>query len=53
VVRHNLVQRIVRAYERYNQQIGASRQLSLKLSGEPETVETVEPEATGETAPPV
>src|SRR3954470_7416102 len=31
VVRHNLVQRIVRAYERYNEQYGA-RQLSLKLS---------------------
>jgi phosphate starvation-inducible PhoH-like protein len=32
VVRHTLVQRIVRAYERYNQQIGAGRQFSLKLS---------------------
>ena len=31
VVRHNLVQRIVRAYERYNQQFGAGRQLTLKL----------------------
>jgi phosphate starvation-inducible PhoH-like protein len=31
VVRHTLVQRIVRAYDRYNQQIGASRQLTLKL----------------------
>ncbi len=37
VVRHTLVQRIVRAYERYNQQIGAGRQFSLKLaSNEPE-----------------
>jgi phosphate starvation-inducible PhoH-like protein len=36
VVRHTLVQRIVRAYERYNESIGAARQLSLKL---------VEPEA--------
>jgi phosphate starvation-inducible PhoH-like protein len=35
VVRHTLVQRIVRAYERYNEAIGAARQLSLKL-GEPE-----------------
>jgi phosphate starvation-inducible protein PhoH and related proteins len=35
VVRHSLVQRIVRAYDRYNQQIGASRQLSLKLAPEP------------------
>ena len=32
VVRHNLVQKIVRAYERYNETIGANRQLSLKLS---------------------
>jgi len=31
VVRHTLVQRIVRAYERYNEAIGAARQLSLKL----------------------
>ena len=35
VVRHTLVQRIVKAYERYNETIGAGRQLSLKL-GEPE-----------------
>ena len=35
VVRHTLVQRIVRAYERYNESIGAARQLTLKL-GEPE-----------------
>jgi phosphate starvation-inducible PhoH-like protein len=32
VVRHSLVQKIVRAYERYNEKIGANRQLSLKLS---------------------
>jgi len=32
VVRHTLVQRIVKAYERYNQAIGAERQLSLKLN---------------------
>jgi phosphate starvation-inducible PhoH-like protein len=31
VVRHSLVQRIVRAYEKYNEGI-AGRQLSLKLS---------------------
>jgi len=31
VVRHNLVQKIVRAYEQYNEKIGANRQLSLKL----------------------
>lgn len=44
VVRHTLVQRIVRAYDRYNQQIGATRQLTLKLgendSGEPEALPT-------------
>jgi phosphate starvation-inducible PhoH-like protein len=32
VVRHNLVQKIVRAYERYNEVIGANRQMSLKLA---------------------
>lgn len=32
VVRHALVQRIVRAYERYNKKIGADRQMALKLS---------------------
>ena len=31
VVRHSLVQKIVSAYERYNEAIGANRQLSLKL----------------------
>ena len=36
VVRHTLVQRIVKAYERYNETVGAGRQLSLKL-GDPET----------------
>src|SRR6185437_4804698 len=35
VVRHTLVQRIVKAYEKYNETIGAGRQLSLKL-GDPE-----------------
>jgi phosphate starvation-inducible PhoH-like protein len=39
VVRHSLVQKIVRAYERYNESIGANRQLSLKLS-EPPVVES-------------
>jgi phosphate starvation-inducible PhoH-like protein len=42
VVRHTLVQRIVKAYERYNEAIGAGRQFSLKL-GEAETPETAEP----------
>ncbi|HEY1242062.1 MAG TPA: PhoH family protein, partial [Bryobacteraceae bacterium] len=36
VVRHTLVQRIVKAYERYNETVGAGRQLALKL-GEPAT----------------
>jgi phosphate starvation-inducible PhoH-like protein len=43
VVRHALVQRIVLAYERYNETMGPGRQLTLKL-GEPaaEGAETVE-----------
>src|SRR5579864_7331089 len=40
VVRHSLVQKIVKAYERYNEQIGATRLLSLKLGEQP-------PEPTG------
>jgi phosphate starvation-inducible PhoH-like protein len=32
VVRHSLVQKIVKAYERYNEAAGVSRQLSLKLN---------------------
>jgi phosphate starvation-inducible PhoH-like protein len=32
VVRHTLVQRIVKAYERYNEAIGAGRQLTLPLA---------------------
>ena len=39
VVRHTLVQRIVKAYERYNETIGAGRQLTLKLA-EPTIAET-------------
>jgi phosphate starvation-inducible PhoH-like protein len=35
VVRHSLVQRIVKAYERYNDMVGAGRQLALKLTPEP------------------
>jgi phosphate starvation-inducible protein PhoH and related proteins len=45
VVRHPLVQRIVLAYERYNKQIGAGRQLSLKLAGD------AQPEITSENSP--
>jgi phosphate starvation-inducible PhoH-like protein len=37
VVRHSLVQRIVKAYERYNESIGANRQLSLRLGNSPES----------------
>jgi phosphate starvation-inducible PhoH-like protein len=35
VVRHYLVQRIVKAYDRYNELIGAGRQLAFRLNGEP------------------
>ena len=55
VVRHSLVQRIVKAYEKYNETMGTGRQLSLRLSdtetGPPETpvaepaVVEVEPQA--------
>ncbi|MBV8549956.1 MAG: PhoH family protein [Acidobacteriaceae bacterium] len=34
VVRHSLVQRIVKAYDRYNELIGAGRQLALKLGND-------------------
>ncbi|HUI81751.1 MAG TPA: PhoH family protein [Bryobacteraceae bacterium] len=35
VVRHVLVQRIVKAYERYNDTVGAGRQLTLRLGDQP------------------
>ncbi len=38
VVRHQLVQRIVKAYDRYNELIGAGRQFSLKLATDPPPV---------------
>lgn len=44
VVRHALVQRIVRAYERYNDMTGAGRQLALKLT-DPEAEPSVEAHA--------
>jgi len=47
VVRHSLVQKIVKAYERYNELIGATRQLSLKLGDQPAAepaAETPQPE---------
>src|SRR5208337_3231307 len=50
VVRHPLVQRIVRAYERYNEAIGAGRQMSLKLA-EPATEPAAAAATPGETAP--
>jgi phosphate starvation-inducible PhoH-like protein len=45
VVRHSLVQRIVKAYERYNDMVGPGRQLALKLGPEaaPETPAESEP----------
>jgi phosphate starvation-inducible protein PhoH and related proteins len=49
VVRHSLVQRIVRAYDRYNQQIGAGRQLSLRLTPDPPS-ESTGPEAVVESS---
>ena len=42
VVRHNLVQKIVRAYERYNEMIGANRQLHLKLNQPPAIPEIIQ-----------
>jgi phosphate starvation-inducible PhoH-like protein len=50
VVRHNLVQKIVKAYERYNEIIGANRQLSLKLSGPAPADGAAEPVEVPETA---
>jgi phosphate starvation-inducible PhoH-like protein len=53
VVRHSLVQRIVKAYEKYNETMGTARQLSLKLAdtaAEPaaeSTAESAEPELPG------
>ena len=52
VVRHTLVQRIVKAYEKYNEAIGAGRQLSLKL-GDAETEEVAAAAAAGAEAPAV
>jgi phosphate starvation-inducible protein PhoH and related proteins len=51
VVRHTLVQRIVKAYERYNETIGAGRQLSLKLSDATAENGNGEPSAEAATAP--
>lgn len=43
VVRHVLVQRIVKAYDRYNELIGANRQLAFKLANETSQQVPVEP----------
>ncbi len=43
VVRHALVQRIVRAYDRYDQLIGAGRQLALRLGNDAPREIPVEP----------
>ncbi len=43
VVRHTLVQRIVKAYERYNEMTGAGRQLALRLAPDPPPEAPVEP----------
>lgn len=45
VVRHTLVQRIVKAYERYNEQIGAGRQLSLPMDPAPAAATETAPQA--------
>jgi phosphate starvation-inducible protein PhoH and related proteins len=45
VVRHTLVQRIVKAYERYNELIGTGRQLALKLGGDTTPAPLAEPPA--------
>jgi phosphate starvation-inducible PhoH-like protein len=50
VVRHNLVQKIVKAYERYNEIIGVNRQLSLKLAETAPAEVAVEPVTIPETA---
>jgi phosphate starvation-inducible PhoH-like protein len=48
VVRHHLVQRIVKAYDRYNELIGVGRQLALKLGSE--TAPEIVPEPPPNTA---
>jgi phosphate starvation-inducible protein PhoH and related proteins len=43
VVRHTLVQRIVKAYERYNEMTGAGRQLALRLAPDAPPESSAEP----------
>ncbi|MGH9640641.1 MAG: PhoH family protein, partial [Bryobacteraceae bacterium] len=52
VVRHALVQRIVRAYDRYGEMTGANRQLALTL-GSDSAPSAAEPVAASLAAPPV
>ncbi len=52
VVRHNLVQKIVKAYERYNEVIGANRQMSLKLTDSPKLTDGAPREAAPEPVTP-
>lgn len=51
VVRHVLVQRIVRAYDRYNEMIGAGRQLALKLNASVPTETSTQVAASSEEVP--
>ena len=53
VVRHSLVQRIVKAYERYNDALGIGRQVTLKLAAdapppEPTPAEPAAPQLNGD-----
>jgi phosphate starvation-inducible PhoH-like protein len=52
VVRHSLVQRIVQAYEKYNEMNGASRQLTLKLIEPAPDGMVPEPAVNGSAGPP-
>src|SRR5258708_700381 len=52
VVRHNLVQKIVKAYERYNEATGATRQLSLRLAEGAVTEPAAEPAASQQASQP-
>jgi phosphate starvation-inducible protein PhoH and related proteins len=45
VVRHTLVQRIVKAYERYNELVGSGRQLALRLGSDAPVEPAPEPPA--------
>jgi phosphate starvation-inducible protein PhoH and related proteins len=45
VVRHTLVQRIVKAYERYNEMVGPGRQLALRLGSDAPAEPAPEPPA--------